>query len=45
MSIVKVDDLHFSYGKIEVLRGINFDIDGFKWLALLEPMGAARLRF
>lgn len=42
MSIVKVDDLHFSYGKIEVLRGINFDIDGFKMVGIIGANGCGK---
>ncbi|KAA5806326.1 ABC transporter ATP-binding protein [Thermoanaerobacterium thermosaccharolyticum] len=42
MSIVKVEDLHFSYGKIEVLRGINFDIDGFKMVGIIGANGCGK---
>lgn len=42
MSIVKVEDLHFSYGKNKVLSGINFDIDGFKMVGIIGANGSGK---
>lgn len=39
---IEVNDLRKSYGKVEVLKGINFQVSRGKLLALLGPNGAGK---
>ncbi|MBC7812884.1 MAG: ATP-binding cassette domain-containing protein [Burkholderiales bacterium] len=41
-SAIEVKNLRKSFGKIEVLKGINFDVERGKLLALLGPNGAGK---
>ena len=40
--VVRVRDLHKSYGKVEAIRGISFDIEAGETFALLGPNGAGK---
>ena len=39
---MKIDDLHFSYGSREVLKGVSFGVEGSGFLSLLGPNGAGK---
>ncbi|MDI3478168.1 MAG: cobalamin transport system ATP-binding protein [Thermoanaerobacterium sp.] len=42
MSIVNVEDLHFSYGKIQALKGVNFKIEDYKMVGILGSNGSGK---
>ena len=39
---MKVDDLHFSYGSHEVLKGVSFGVEDSGFVSLLGPNGAGK---
>ena len=39
---LKVDDLHFSYGSHEVLKGVSFGVETSGFVSLLGPNGAGK---
>ena len=39
---LRVDDLHFSYGNHEVLKGISFHVENTGFVSLLGPNGAGK---
>ena len=41
-AVLRVDDLHKSYGDIEVVRGLSFEIRRGECFALLGPNGAGK---
>ncbi|MCY7288230.1 MAG: ATP-binding cassette domain-containing protein, partial [Cryobacterium sp.] len=41
-SVVRVRNLHKSYGNFEAIRGISFDIEAGETFALLGPNGAGK---
>lgn len=45
MSLVKIKDLHKSYGDIEVLRGIDLTIEGGEVIALIGKSGSGKSTF
>lgn len=42
MSLLKVTDLHFSYGKAHVLRGVSLSVDEGEIVTLIGPNGAGK---
>ena len=42
MTIVNVDDLYYSYGNIQALKGVNFKIDGYKMVGILGSNGSGK---
>lgn len=42
MSIIKVDKLHFAYGKKEVLKGIGFSIDKSEFVGIIGANGCGK---
>lgn len=42
MSIIKVDELHFSYGEKEVLKGIEFTIDKSRFVGIIGANGCGK---
>ena len=43
-AVLRVDDLHKSYGDIEVVRGLSFEIRRGECFALLGPNGAGNAK-
>ncbi len=41
-AIVEVKDLHKSYGDIEVVKGISFEVDQGEVFGILGPNGAGK---
>ena len=39
---MKLEDLHFSYGSHEVLKGVSFQVEGSGFISLLGPNGAGK---
>ena len=39
---MKIENLHFSYGKREVLKGIDFSVEYGEFLSVLGPNGAGK---
>jgi len=42
MTIVNVEDLHYSYGNIQALKGVNFKIDGYEMVGILGSNGSGK---
>lgn len=43
--MIKVENLHKSYGKLEVLKGISTTITSGEVIAIIGPSGQENLRF
>ena len=39
---LRVEDLHFSYGNLEVLKGVSFGVESSGFVSLLGPNGAGK---